>query len=111
MKKYFTHLSYGGCINLLQQAKGVPVDLWYFVVKTTPGVFKIVEPPLCRVLQSTTIKSPRAVFQYQSKKGSWLSTEHYSFKRIMVTILVISQMPKQLLKQWLKVRKYILKNK
>lgn len=77
---HFTHLSYGGCINLLQQAKGVPVDLWYFVVKTTPGVFKIVEPSLCRVLQSTTIKSPRAVFQYQSKKGNWLSTEHYSFK-------------------------------
>ena len=94
---YFTHLSYGSCINLMQRAKGVPVDLWYFVVKTTPGVFKIVEPSVCRVLQSTTIKSPRAVFQYQSKKVVGYQ-QNIILLKIMVTILVISQMPKQLLK-------------
>lgn len=80
MKKYFTSLNYGSVINLMNQAKGQPVELWYVIVKTTPGLFKLVEPTKCRVKQSSIVASQRAVFQYQSQKGNWLSTEHYSFK-------------------------------
>ena len=79
MKTNFTSLSYGSCISLLQQAKGNPVDLWYFVIKTTPGIFKVVEPTACRIIKHSTINN-RPLFQYKSQKGNWLKTENYSFK-------------------------------
>ena len=76
---YFSHLSHGGCVNLVQQAKGNPVDLWYFIIKTTPGIFKVVEPTACRVIQNSA-RANRVLFQYKSQKGNWLKTENYSFK-------------------------------
>lgn len=77
MNKSFSSYSYGHISSLAQQAKGNPVELYYFVVKTTPGLFKVVAPEVCRVVY---VNNRQVVFQYKSKTGNWLNTNHYSFK-------------------------------
>lgn len=77
MNKSFTSYSYGHMMSLAQQAKGTPVELYYFVVKTTPGLFKVVAPEVCRVVY---VNNRMTVFQYKSKAGNWLNTDHYGPK-------------------------------
>lgn len=68
-------LSYKG---IWQLASAVPQDgyleLYYFVLKTTPGVFRIHPPKKCRVKidQNTYRKYP--FFNYLTKAGNWSSS-------------------------------------
>lgn len=68
--------SYGHMSSLAQQAKGSPVHFYYFVCKITPGIFTLNPPEECQVV----LRQHRAVFQYKSDKGNWLSREHFSMK-------------------------------
>lgn len=69
-------VSYGHLSSLAMQAKGQPVEFYYFTLKTTPGIFKVVAPQVCRALYV----NGRTMFQYKTKTGNWSSQMSYSMK-------------------------------
>ena len=79
--QYNYNLTYGG---ISQYASTVPedeyVDLYYFVLKSTPGVFRIHPPKKCRVRIDKKHYRQVLEFNYLTKAGNWSSVKSYYTK-------------------------------
>lgn len=63
--------------QITQLASALPqgdyLELYYFVLKTTPGVFRIHPPVKCRVKLDHNFARKYIVFNYLTKAGNWSS--------------------------------------
>ena len=70
--------------HLCQLASALPqgdyLELYYFVLKTTPGVFRIHTPQKCRVRVDQTSYRKYPEFNYLTKAGNWSSTRSLYLK-------------------------------
>lgn len=60
--------------------QGDYLELYYFVLKTTPGLFRIHPPKKCRVKMNTNFLRKTVEFNYQTKAGNWSSIHSYATK-------------------------------
>lgn len=71
-----TGMSYGHINSITQQSNGTPIDLYFFILKTTPGVFKVVGIEECQ----TFLDGHHTMFRYKTKTGKWSSKGSFTKK-------------------------------
>lgn len=75
----FTYRSLQAMIKTVPE--GDYVEIYYFILKTTKGLFKIARPKKCRIKVDSRLSYRKDVaFNYQTAKGNWSSIHEYSFK-------------------------------
>lgn len=79
--RFNSGLMYQGIMKLVS---AIPEDdyleLYYFVLKTTPGVFRIHPPTKCRVKINKNYARKSVEFNYLTKAGNWSSISSYYTK-------------------------------